>query len=118
MLSVAHSAAVPFERVASIADTKQILPVTAAGPLRCDYADIIALAVDQLRAAYRARPAPFRLLTVPFTMRMLHQLHEVISGERLIRDAFRRFMEPQLEETGELYRGGLGKPARVFAIRG
>ena len=51
-------------------------------------------------------------------MRDLQRLHEAVAGESLMRDTFRRRMEPQLRATGELNRGALGKPARVFATTG
>jgi hypothetical protein len=45
-------------------------------------------------------PDPEGLVSEPFTMRELRQLHEVVAGERLMPDSFRRLMERQLEDTG------------------
>lgn len=69
-----------------------------------DHAEIIALAVADVRALYAATPDPDRLLGGEFTLRDLRLLHESIVGESLQRDTFRLAMDPHLEATGE--RGG------------
>lgn len=91
-----------------------LIPVDDLPPLRWDHADVIAHAVRVLREDYSERPDPGRLLREPFTLRTLQELHEAVAGDPLPRDAFRRRMEPLLEDTGEQQRGTVGKPARLF----
>jgi 8-oxo-dGTP diphosphatase len=64
------------------------------------HAEIVAKAVEWLRAAYAEAPDPGALLEEPFTLKELRELHEVVAGTSLMRDTFRRFMEPQLAGTG------------------
>ena len=59
-------------------------------------------------------PTPTELLDEPFTLLELQRLHEAVAGERLMRDAFRRKMQPQLRPTGQRARGVVGKPAQEF----
>lgn len=116
VLSVAHVDVVPARDLTLDARLAHPTAVTSARtlPLMYDHAEIIDLAVEALRAEYADRPDPRALLPEPFTLRELQTLHEAIAGERLSRDAFRRRMEPQLTDTGELSRGTRGKPARLF----
>ena len=88
-----------------------VVDVGAAGPLRWDHGQIIERAVAEMRRTYRRSPDPFRLLAEPFTLRDLQTLHEAVAGERLMRDSFRRRMEPQVTPTGDMARGTVGRPA-------
>ena len=76
------------------------MPVDAPGRLPYDHADIIKLAVDDVRTHYRDKPDPDRLLGDEFTLRELRIAHEAIAGQPLQRDTFRRAMEPHLVATG------------------
>lgn len=116
VLSVAHVDVVPAASLSLDARLAHPTPVASARtlPLMYDHAEIIDLAVAALRAEYADRPDPRALLPEPFTLRELQTLHEAVAGEPLPRDAFRRRMEPQLTDTGELSRGSRGKPARLF----
>ena len=79
-----------------------------------DHKKIIEMAVETLRASYRAAPDPEHLLGPEFTLLDLLRLHSAIAGEPLGKDTFRRHMRSQLVET-DAYRPGLvGKPARLF----
>jgi 8-oxo-dGTP diphosphatase len=46
-------------------------------------------------------------------MRELRQLHEVVAGERLMPDSFRRLMERQLEDTGRTKEDVVGRPVAL-----
>ncbi|GAA1938826.1 NUDIX hydrolase [Agromyces allii] len=117
VLSVAHLAPVRMSQLADRART-ELVPVAELPPMPFDHAEIVALAVAELRARHAEHPDPFGLLPEPtFTIRELHELHEAVAGHALPRDTFRRLMEPQLVPTGSLARGTVGKPAREF-IRG
>ncbi|WP_062377748.1 NUDIX hydrolase [Demequina pelophila] len=112
VLSVAHLVAVPADRLGEAT----LAPVTDVGPLAFDHRAILELAVARLQADYRERPDPWGLLAAgPFTLLELERLHRAVDPSRPDhKDTFRRLMEPQLLDTGELEQGTVGKPARLF----
>jgi ADP-ribose pyrophosphatase YjhB (NUDIX family) len=111
VLSVAHLAAVP---AAAIGDARTLL-VDGIGPLAFDHAAILDLALARLRAEYAGAPDPRRLLgDAPFTLLQLERLHRAVDPATPQRDSFRRAMEPLLAPTGDVERGTVGKPARLF----
>ncbi len=114
VLSVAHLAAVPWSSLDDLSPEADVVPAGKTGPLAFDHRQIIDLAVAELRADYVDRPDPTALLDEPFTLRDLQRLHETVAGRGLMRDAFRRKMEPLLDATGGYHRGTVGKPAREF----
>tara|TARA_R110002124_G_scaffold94347_3_gene238296 strand:+ start:487 stop:1152 length:666 start_codon:yes stop_codon:yes gene_type:complete len=114
VLSVAHLDVVPWSRLTIDESLAKIVPVTDAGALPYGHNDILDQAVATLRSSYASTPDPAGLLEHPFTLRQLQHLHETIAGEPLMRDSFRRAMEPRLAATGEFAAGTVGKPARLF----
>jgi len=114
VLSVAHLDAVPWSRLSIDAALARVVPVTDVGSLPYGHNEILDQAVATLRSSYTSAPDPLRLLDGAFTLRQLQDLHEAVAGEPLMRDSFRRAMEPQLRATGELAAGTVGKPARLF----
>ncbi|MEL0625443.1 NUDIX domain-containing protein [Salinibacterium amurskyense] len=117
VLSVAHLDVVPWQKLTIDESLAKVVPVADAGALPYGHNDILDQAVSTLRARYALAPDPACLLEHPFTLRQLQHLHETVAGEPLMRDSFRRAMEPQLVATGELAAGTVGKPARLFALR-
>lgn len=115
VLSVAHLDVVPWSRLTIDESLAKIVSVADAGALPYGHNEILDQAVATLRSSYASTPDPAGLLEHPFTLRQLQQLHETIAGEPLMRDSFRRAMEPQLAATGEVAAGTVGKPARLFA---
>ena len=114
VLSVAHLDVVRDDRIPTTERTR-LLAVDEVPPLPYDHAEILAAAVASIRADYRERPDPGRLLPDgPFGIRDLRLLHEAVLGEPLVADTFRRAMLPGLVATGELRRGVRGKPAELF----
>ena len=110
VISVAHLVVVPAASV----PLAELRPVAEVHGLVYDHDDIIEMAVNTLRAAYRDAPDPERMLAAEFTLLELLRLHSGIAGEPLGKDTFRRHMLPQLVET-DAYRPGLvGKPAKLF----
>ncbi|GAP53676.1 hypothetical protein AHiyo6_02410, partial [Arthrobacter sp. Hiyo6] len=99
-------------RLASVARDPELIAGLPYG-----HAEIVAKAVEWLRAAYVEAPDPGALLDEPFTLRDLRELHEAVAGETLMRDTFRRFMEPQLKGTGLMSDGTRGRPSRLW-VRG
>jgi 8-oxo-dGTP diphosphatase len=123
VLSVAHVDVVPLAaleealksdgvRLASVAGEPELIAGLPYG-----HAAIVAKAVDWLRAAYAQAPDPGELLDEPFTLKDLRELHEVVAGSPLMRDTFRRFMEPKLAGTGQMSDGTRGRPSRLW-VRG
>lgn len=114
VLSVAHLDVVPWSRLTIDQSLAKVVPVADAGALPYGHNEILAQAMASIRTSYASTPDPAGLLEHPFTLRQLQQLHETITGEPLMRDSFRRAMEPQLRATGEVAAGTVGKPARLF----
>ena len=115
VLSVAHVDVVQPDLLASrFPDRTRLVSIDKPGRLPFDHADIIALAVDNIRARYRDKPDPDGLLGHEFTLRELRLAHEAVAGHPLQRDTFRRAMEPHLEPTGMTASGNRGRPAEVF----
>jgi 8-oxo-dGTP diphosphatase len=119
VLSVAHVDVVPLaaleEALASCVRLASVTgePELIAG-LPYGHADIVAKAVEWLRAAYAEAPDPGKLLGEPFTLKELRELHEAVAGSTLMRDTFRRFMEPKLRGTGQMSDGTRGRPSRLW----
>ncbi|MGY1810165.1 NUDIX hydrolase [Blastococcus sp. SYSU D00669] len=121
VLSVAHVVVLPWRAIEPVLaerpDDVQVRPVAEAVGLPFDHDVIVRRAVTQLRGRYRRRPDPYGLLAEPFTMRDLRQMHAAVAGlplGDLQPDTFRRLMEPQLQETGEMTRRTVGRPAMLY----
>ena len=120
VLSVAHVDVVPDWKLAKAlqSDVVRLVPLddlTAGNPkLPFDHPIIFAKGLEYVRVAYAEHPDPGELMREPFTLRELRLVHEVVAGEPLQRDTFRRLMEPQLKETGDMSDGGRGRPSRLF----
>ncbi len=115
VLSVAHVEVVRLDRLASrFAGTTRLMPASAPGRLTYDHASIIERAVDDLRSRYLSEPDPDWLLGEEFTLRELRLAHEAVAGVGLMRDAFRRTMEPHLVATGTTVTAARGRPAELF----
>lgn len=123
VLSVAHVDVVPLAalgealasdgvRLASVTGESQLIAGLPYG-----HAEIVVKAVEWLRAAYAEAPDPGELLTEAFTLKELRELHETVAGSTLMRDTFRRFMEPKLQGTGQMSDGTRGRPSRLW-VRG
>ena len=88
-------------------------------PLLFDHNAIVSEAAAAIRERYEQLPDPDGLLEGPFTMAELKSVHEAVIGERLLKDTFRRRMEPSLQPLTEadgarLLRSDGGRPAQVF----
>ncbi|MEE2060806.1 NrtR DNA-binding winged helix domain-containing protein [Rhodococcus artemisiae] len=88
VLSMAHSAAAPFERFPTGA---QLVPVHNTSELAFDHSEVVGLAIDDLR-----------------------RLYEVIYGRRFPKDTFRRYLSHGLHATCEFSREGAGRPAELY----
>jgi ADP-ribose pyrophosphatase YjhB (NUDIX family) len=120
VLSVAHVDAVPLAELEGALKSDGVRLASVSGrpelivELPYGHTEIVAKAVEWIRAAYAEAPDPGGLLEVPFTLKELRDLHEVVAGRSLMRDTFRRFMEPQLVGTGQMSDGTRGRPSRLW----
>lgn len=120
VLSVAHVDVVPLAELEDALKSDGVRLASVVGEpkvvagLPYGHAEIVAKAVERLRAAYAEAPDPWALLAEPFTLKELRDLHEVVAGGPLMRDTFRRFMEPQLKGTGQMSDGTRGRPSRLW----
>jgi 8-oxo-dGTP diphosphatase len=111
VLSVAHMDVVRPERLdGRINEQTRIVPADDPGILPYDHTEIIRRAVATVRASYELAPDPEHLISGPFTILELRQLHEAVVGKKFQRDTFRRLMEPQLTGTGKMTSGTRGRP--------
>lgn len=103
-------------------------PVQAVGeggavlPLAFDHAEILGKAVLRIRGKLDYTPIGYELLPESFLLRELQDVHEVIRGEPVNKDSFRRRMLASglVEPTGEREREAAHRPAELyrFAKRG
>lgn len=120
VLSVAHVDMVPLAALESALASDGVMLVSVSAEadvvarLPYGHADIVANAVGRMRLAYAEAPDPGALLEEPFTLKDLRDLHEAVAGETLMRDTFRRFMEPKLVGTGKMSDGTRGRPSRLW----
>lgn len=110
VLSVAHLDVVPSD----LLPASGLFPVSDLPTLRYDHEQIIDVAVESLRAEYRAAPDPRGLVMQPFTLSELRSVHETVLGISLQPDTFRRSMMGALRATGEVKREGRGRPGELY----
>lgn len=124
VISVAHYALVPAERLAgALAAADDLLlaiiqgvEVRAPSRLGYDHADIVRVAVERLRAKIDYTAVALELLPAELTLRALQDVYETILGVRLAKPAFRRKMLDRgfLKPTGRLETGGAHRPAEIY----
>lgn len=124
VMSVAHVDLVPRHR---LGPDCLLLPVDGDPPravlpeghdqLAFDHGEIVTRAARWAAELYQSAPDPRRLIGEEFVLLDLQRAHSAVEGRELHKDNFRRRVIDQLEETGELRRGVVGKPARVFRRR-
>ncbi|SUE13327.1 hydrolase [Rhodococcus gordoniae] len=114
VLSMAHGAAVP---VAEIPAEAHLVPTTETTGLAFDHAEIVDLAVADLRRRYSAAVDPGNFLGEQFTVLDLRMLYETVYARSYPKDTFRRHLLHGLEPTGELRREGTGRPAEIYRRR-
>jgi 8-oxo-dGTP diphosphatase len=129
IVSVAHTALVPWDRVrharggddARTAAFHEVVGDDVVDPkgkpltLAFDHASIVRTAVERLRARITYTTAPFALMPDEFTLAELQAAYEAILGTPLHRRAFRERVEREgwVVATGGT-RGGAHRPARLF----
>ena len=96
---------------------RRLVPVNDVDELSSEHQEIVRVAVHRLRALHERTPDPFGLLESEFSLRQLRELHEIVAGESLQADTFRRTMLPLLDPTGQAVSQGRGRPAQTFTRR-
>ena len=123
-LSLAHSLTLTARHLADARG--ELVGLTPEGELvggqslLFDHDLIVTEAAAAMRERYEYAPDPDGVIERPFTMAELRGVHEAVIGERLLKDTFRRRMEPQLRpETDDdgrpVLRSDGGRPAQVYA---
>lgn len=89
-------------------------------PLAFDHADICGLAVQRLRGKLDYSAVGYQLLPAEFTLRQLQDVHEIIRGEAVNKDSFRRRMLAggQIRPTGQHEQNVTWRPAELYRFAG
>ena len=122
-LSLAHSLTLPSRQLVDARG--ELVGVTPDGQLAggqsllFDHDLIVTKAASAMRERYEHAPDPDGLLERPFTIAELRGVHEAVIGEQLLKDTFRRRMEPQLraliDADGQpVLRSDGGRPAQMY----
>jgi ADP-ribose pyrophosphatase YjhB (NUDIX family) len=128
VMSVAHLATMPWEKLKPLIETDETLDlafISDSGRRRYflpeeqkelpfEHDLILDEATRVLKARYESRPDPDNFLPAEFTVLQLRETHEIVLGRKLDKDLFRRKMNRHLKSTGELSSGSVGKPAELF----
>ncbi|MGW0172812.1 NUDIX hydrolase [Rhodococcus sp. NPDC003322] len=119
VISMAHAAVLPARALPDTALLVEVADGRVAEDLLFDHADMVRLAIDDLRNRYAQQVDPDGLLGEKFTMLALNELYRVVFGlDRLQKDSFRRHVIAALEPTDELVTTGAGRPAELFRRNG
>jgi 8-oxo-dGTP diphosphatase len=91
-------------------------------PLRFgfDHAAIVAAALGRLRERLDSSAVGYQLLPETFTLRRLQEVHEILRGEPVNKDSFRRRLlaTGQLQPTGVKERAVGHRPAELYRFTG
>ncbi|MFI5433248.1 NUDIX hydrolase [Rhodococcus baikonurensis] len=118
VLSVAHTVGLPESALPDSALLVDVYDDEAVSGLAFDHADMVRLAVTDLRTRYASYVDPDGLSGGSFTVAELRGLYEVIFDRPFQKDSFRRQVFDALESTGEMSRPGNGRPAETYRRRG
>lgn len=93
--------------------------IIAGSPMVFDHRRIAATALGRLRGKLKYRPVVFELLPDTFTLSQLQGVVEALSGVRLHKQNFRRFVDRGglVEPTGAFDTRTGGRPAELFRFR-
>ena len=88
--------------------------------LAFDHEAILGMAIKRIRGKLEYVPLGFELLPERFTLRELQEVHEIILGKTLNKDAFRRkvLASGALEATGDFETGKGFRPAEYYGYKG
>jgi len=94
----------------------QWFPAYKLPRLAFDHDEIYAKALQALREAITLKPLLFKLLPKEFSLSMLQNIYEEISGETVDKRNFRKKLlkENFIDETTKMTKGGQHRPARLY----
>lgn len=103
-------------RAATDADEARWFPAGKPPKLAFDHAEILAGALDRLRARLRTEPIGFELLPPKFTLSQLQNLYEAVLGTALDKRNFRKkvLSFDLLLPLAETHRTGAHRPAQLY----
>lgn len=119
VISCAHMALIDSNRVnlksGSDADDAQWFAIsTIKNGLAFDHAEIIACAIQRLRAKLEYTDLALRLMPEKFTLTQLQQVYEAILGKPLYKAAFRRKVMGLVQETDKYTSDKGHRPAKLY----
>lgn len=124
VLSVAYFALLPLHapqelEAASDASAAVWHPCAGLPALAFDHEQIVAMALERLRAKLLYSTIALQFMPGCFTLSQLQSVYETILGEPLDKRNFRKRMQGLgcLEETGDMARNGQHRPARLYRAR-
>jgi 8-oxo-dGTP diphosphatase len=122
VITVAYFAAVPANGMVPCAadDAEHVRwwSVYHLPPLAFDHAGILSYALTRLRYKLEYTAVGFELLPESFTLTELQSAYEIVLGEKLDKRNFRRkILNAGVIEACGGYRGGEGRPARLYRYR-
>lgn|SRR5690625_5187955 len=120
-IAVSYYALVPYNRLRSPEDRPELAwyQVDELPELGFDHARIIAMAQERLSAKLDYSTIALQFMPERFTLSELQRVYESILGEPLDKRNFRKRVRNLhcLEDTGERYRGGNHRPAKLFRLK-
>lgn len=123
VVTVAYYALVPIDRIRLREDAgaSQLAwyPVEDLPELAFDHSSIIEMAHQRLAAKLDYSTIALQFMPDKFTLSELQTVYETILGEDLDKRNFRKRLRGLrcLEETGESFRAGKHRPAKLFRVR-
>lgn len=121
VITVAYFALVPFDMIqlSKMGDALKLVSVFDLPTLAFDHGDIVAYALQRLRYKLEYTSLGFELLPDQFTLTELQLAYEIVLSEELDKRNFRRkiLSAEIIEPTGEILRGGEGRPAKLYRYR-
>lgn len=121
VVSVSYYALVPPGRLQGVALNGESLgwwPVDELPELAFDHDEIVRMAHQRLAAKLEYSTIALQFMGERFTLSELQSVYETILGEPLDKRNFRKRVRnlPCIEDTGERFRAGKHRPARLFRV--
>lgn len=121
VISVTYYALVPYNRVRVHSDSAELAwhQVDQLPELAFDHGRIVAMAKQRLCAKLDYSTIALQFMPDKFTLSELQSVYESILGEPLDKRNFRKRVQNLacLEDTGEQYRAGNHRPAKLFRLK-
>ncbi|WP_047246332.1 NUDIX hydrolase [Maribacter thermophilus] len=122
-ISVGYYALINYEEVSpkpdALSDSINWYPIDSLPKLMMDHEEMVAKALQVLRANFENKLIGMNLLPAKFTMKQLQQVHEAILGEKLRRTTFQRKMLSKdiLVRHEKLFQGKAHKAPYLYSFK-